>query len=53
MSVFFLRMLEEKGRLGLVALYEFKMGRLSKFLDGGWGLYPRKFKCEMQQNINK
>ena len=29
-------MLEEKGRL--IALYDPKMGRLSKFLDGGWGL---------------
>ena len=50
MRVFFLRMLEEKGRL--IAIYEPKMGHLSKFLDGGWGLPHPKFKCEMQQNIN-
>ena len=44
-------MSEEKGRL--IALYDPKMGRLSKFLDGGWGLPTQKFKCEMQQNVNK
>ena len=32
----FLRMLEEKGRL--IALYDPKMGHLSKFLDVGWEL---------------
>ena len=52
MSVFSLRMLEEKGRL--IALYDPEMGHLSKLLDRGRGLpHPKlKFKCEMQQNIN-
>ena len=36
MSVFLLRMLEENGRS--IALYDPKMGHLSKVLDGGWGL---------------
>ena len=36
MSFFLLRMLEENGRL--IAQYDPKMGYLSKFLDGGWGL---------------
>ena len=36
MSVFLLRMLEENGHL--IALYDPKMGHLSKVLDGGWGL---------------
>ena len=36
MSVFLLRMLEENGRL--IPQYDPKMGHLSKFLDGGWGL---------------
>ena len=36
MSVFLLRMLKENVRL--IALYDPKMGHLSKVLDGGWGL---------------
>ena len=36
MSVFLLRMLEENGRF--IALYDPKMGHLSKVLDGGLGL---------------
>ena len=36
MSVFLLRMLEENGRL--IALYDPKMGHLSKSLGRGWGL---------------
>ena len=40
MSVFLLRVLEEKGRL--IALYDPKMGHLGKFLEGGWGLHHPK-----------
>ena len=50
MSVFLLRMLEENGRL--ISLYDPKMGHLSTFLDGDEECPTRKFKCEMEQNIN-
>ena len=49
MNVYFLKMLEEKGRL--IALYDPKMGHLGKFLDGGWGLPRPKIQMWIKCNL--